>query len=132
MAKDNMFMGIAAVGGAGLGYALSKMMGTKAPGSIEETVGHLYVWSNAVSGWLQKRLLWVYTSFNDVKAAQYAWYFQEGERVNVEVLMAVAVLSDGRRTFECNLQAGVGATVYYDELPKVSLTAMSAYQIFIV
>ena len=151
MAKDSAFMGVAAVGGVGLGYALSKLIGAKAPAELEEAVSLIYISRDPPNQyWLDRKFLMSYVhgaasvGFN--KAALYAFcYNDENHHDNPEVLVSVTAFDAiagfppgsqvGQRmiSFECAKMAGdPGYRVYYNGLPKVFLSAVMSYTEFFV
>jgi hypothetical protein len=151
MAKDSVFMGVAAVGGAGLGYALSKLMGGKSSAELEEAVSLINISRDPpYQYWLDRKFLLSYVhgavsvGFN--KAALYAFcYNDENHHDNPEVLVGVTAFDAiegfppgsqaGQRmiSFECTKMAGdPGYRVYYKGMPKVFLNTAMAYTEFIV
>jgi hypothetical protein len=130
MAKDKAFMGVAAVGGLGLGYALSKLMGGKASASLEAIAANLFISRDPPNQyWLDRKFLFSYTNAG-WKAALYAFCYNDGigHINNVEVIVSISDKGDGTFEFECALMSGdrsAAATyrVYYNGIPKLSLTA---------
>ena len=139
MAKDNVFMGVAAVGGVGLGYALTKLMGAKASASLEAVVANLAISRDPPNNyWLDRKFLMGYTHGDEEtgprKAALYAFCYSDGTLHinNVEVLVTVTLYDYGAH-FECSLHAGLpGYRVYYDGIAKITLTPTNAMQSFYV
>jgi hypothetical protein len=133
MAKDKAFMGVAAVGGLGLGYALSKLMGGKAAADLEAVAVNLFVSRAPLvpQSWLDRKFLFSHTNAG-MPAALYAFCYSDGitHFNNPEVIVSVSAKGDGTYGIECAQFAGPGYRVYYNGLPKIILTDAMAHQVF--